>query len=120
MPHRFFLFLFIFSSLFIFSPTLAQTQHEVSGQVTNKAGQMLPGVSVNIKNTSLGTATDVNGNYKLTVNDDVQTLVFSSVGFATHEVSIAGQSVVNVQLEEGISDLGEVVVSIEQSGRLLP
>ncbi len=110
LPHRFFLFLFIFSSLFIFSPTLAQTQHEVSGQVTNKAGQMLPGVSVNIKNTSLGTATDVNGNYKLTVNDDVQTLVFSSVGFATQEVSIAGQSVVNVQLEEGISDLGEVVV----------
>jgi len=84
---------------------------QISGKITSADdGSSLPGVSVFVKGTSIGTATDINGDYSLTVPPDA-TLVFSSVGMSTQEVQIAGQTVIDVSLETEVLGLEEVIVT---------
>jgi len=83
----------------------------LSGKVTDaESGEGLPGVNVLVKETTVGTVTDIDGNYRLTVNDDVTTLVFSSIGYTTEEVAIGGRTVINLELVPDIQSLSEVVV----------
>lgn len=82
---------------------------EVTGQVTDENGP-LPGVSIIVKNTTLGTITDVDGNYSLSVPVESETLVFSYVGYVSKEVPINGRSVVDVSLDPDIQTLSEIVV----------
>ncbi len=90
---------------------IAWSQKTVSGKVTDaKLGTPLPGVSVIVKGTNSGTVTDASGNYQLSVPENANTLIFSSLGFGTQEVAISG-STLNINLEEGQSqNLQEVVV----------
>jgi TonB-linked SusC/RagA family outer membrane protein len=81
----------------------------VSGTVTADDGSGLPGVSVLVKGTTNGTATDAEGRFKLTVPDN-GTLVFSFIGYTTQEVPIAGKSTINVKMAADVESLGEVVV----------
>lgn len=88
-----------------------QVEIEISGQVVDgEDGGGLPGVNIVAKGTTVGTVTDVEGNYRLSVPDDVTTLVFSSVGYLTREVAVNGQSTLNVTLEADVQSLSEVVV----------
>ena len=83
----------------------------VSGKVTSGADQTpLPGVNVLVKGSGTGTVTNVDGNYSLNVSDENDTLIFSSIGYLTQEISLAGRSVVNVALSEDLQSLDEVVV----------
>lgn len=93
------------SLLQITSPT--QT---ISGRVTDEKGEGLPGVNITLKATTTGTATDVNGNYNLTVPNGSATLVFSFIGYLTEEVRINNQSVININLIPDMQALQEVVV----------
>ncbi|WP_303177979.1 TonB-dependent receptor [uncultured Butyricimonas sp.] len=83
----------------------------VTGNVKDKDGLPLPGVSVIVKGTTVGVATDIDGNYTLTFAErqDV-TLVFSFVGMQSKEVPYTGQKEINVVLEEEQVSLGDVVV----------
>lgn len=90
-------------------PGKAAAQSSVSGTVTSKTGESLPGVNVIIKGTSVGTVTDMNGRYEIPAGADA-TLVFSFVGFQSAEVAIAGKATVDIALEEDITTLGEVLV----------
>ncbi len=82
----------------------------LTGKVTDAAnGEPLPGVSVIIKGTFTGTATNVGGDYSLKVNrGDV--VEFSFVGYKTKSFNITGQNTLNVALEEDTQQLQEVVV----------
>lgn len=83
----------------------------ISGKVSDQEDNTpLPGVNVLLKGTSVGTVTDVDGNYRLTVPDDAQTLIFSSIGYQTKEINIGNQSVINVSLMVSLNELSEVVV----------
>ncbi|MFZ6012929.1 MAG: TonB-dependent receptor, partial [Bacteroidota bacterium] len=84
----------------------------IEGSVSDETGVGLPGVSVVVKGTSLGTTTDSNGLYRLLVPDEYSTgtLVFSFVGYQPTEVSIQRQSKINVQLTPDVTSLNEVVV----------
>ena len=82
----------------------------VSGTITQADGEGLPGVNVLVKNTAIGTVTDVDGNYTLNVPNENDTLVFSSIGFVTQEVPVSGRSVLDVALVEDVQSLQEVVV----------
>lgn len=84
---------------------------KITGKVVDKEGLSLPGVSVVVKGTTVGVATDINGNYTLTFAErpDV-TLVFSFVGMQNKEVPYTGQNEINVTLEEEQVSLGDVVV----------
>ena len=83
----------------------------ITGQVTDlSTDETLPGVNIVVKNTTIGTVTDIDGNYRLTVPDDAQTLVFSSVGYTSEEVAIGSQTVINLAMAPDIQSLEEVVV----------
>lgn len=89
--------------------TSAMAQNRVSGQVTDNNNEGLPGVNVLVEGTTIGSITDIDGNYQINAPSDA-TLIFSFVGYESKEVSIGNQSVVDVVLEESISSLEEVVV----------
>lgn len=86
---------------------------KVTGKVTSETdGTPMPGVSILLKGTSTGTATDSDGSYTLNVSDlSNGTLVFSFIGFVTKEVPTQGRSVVDVALAEDATQLSEVVVT---------
>lgn len=81
----------------------------ISGKVVDAEGESLPGVNVVRKGSSMGTVTDVNGEYSLQAPED-GVLVFSFIGFVTQEVSVNGRSFINVSLNLTASELEEVVV----------
>mgnify|MGYP006176897215 CR=1 FL=1 len=83
----------------------------VVGAVMSEDKLPLPGVNVLVKGTTIGTVTDVNGNYRIAAPDDATTLVFSSVGYSTEEIEIGGRTVINIELAPDIQALSEVVVT---------
>ena len=90
---------------------MAQTK-EITGKVTSADdGGSIPGVSVSVKGTTLGTITDMEGGYRLKVPQDSKVLVFSFVGMKTLEVTIGAQSTVNASLSPENIAVDEVVVT---------
>lgn len=87
-------------------------QRTVSGTVTNSAdGLTIPGVTVLVKNTNVGTATNIDGKYQLNVPEDGRILVFSFVGMVTREIEIDNQTVIDVVLDPDVLDIEGVVVT---------
>ncbi|HEX8040258.1 MAG TPA: carboxypeptidase-like regulatory domain-containing protein, partial [Chryseosolibacter sp.] len=80
----------------------------VTGKVTTTSGESLPGVNVVLKGSTIGTITDVDGNYRIEAADG--TLVFSFIGYKGQEIPIGGRSVIDVTLEEDVTTLEQVVV----------
>ena len=105
------LMLFLLTAFF-FQKILAQNNNPivVSGIVTDNDGVPLPGVNVIEKNTTNGTQTDFDGNYKLSVTDKNAVLVFSFVGMKTQEVVAGDKTEMNVTMEGDAQSLDEVVV----------
>jgi CarboxypepD_reg-like domain len=92
---------------FAFAESCGQ-QKQISGQVVDSEGQPLPGVSISIKNTTKGIASDKDGKYHLAV-DEKDILVFSFVGFERNELKIKEIKPV-VAMKESVMGLSEVVV----------
>ena len=87
----------------------ASMRQEIRGTVTDSTG-VLPGVSVSVKGTKLGTTTDQNGKYILDIPDGNAVLIFTMVGFATQEVPVAGKALLNITMKSTDNGLDEVVV----------
>jgi TonB-linked SusC/RagA family outer membrane protein len=86
-------------------------EQRISGTVTDaEDGSPLPGVNIVAKGTTVGTVTDVNGEYSLTVADEVTTLVFSSVGYNSVEIEINGRSTIDLPMQPDVQSLSEIVV----------
>ncbi|MEJ7740835.1 MAG: TonB-dependent receptor [Chitinophagaceae bacterium] len=87
-------------------------QKPLTGSVTDESGNAVSGVSVSIKGTAIGTTSDANGRFSLTVPDDRlnDSLLFSSIGFEDRQVAMSGQSVINVVLVQNVNTLNQVVV----------
>nr|WP_294899166.1 TonB-dependent receptor [uncultured Pedobacter sp.] len=82
----------------------------ITGIVTDKNGEALPGVVVKVKNTNTSSQTSVDGKYSIKISDENAILVFSYLGFKTTERKVGNQSIINVQLSENYRDLNEVIV----------
>lgn len=82
----------------------------VTGRVTDDVDSPIPGVNVLIKGTSIGTTTDTDGRYSLTVQDETAVLIVSFIGFSTQEVTVGARTEINVKLLPDIRQLSEVVV----------
>jgi len=86
----------------------------VTGTVTSASdASALPGVSVLLKGSTIGTTTDSDGHFTIQVPEDDKsaTLVFSFIGFASHEIIVGGKTTIDVPLETDMTQLGEVVVT---------
>jgi TonB-linked SusC/RagA family outer membrane protein len=102
----------IFLAFMLFAGFVSQAQMQISGTVLGaEDGLSVPGVSVVVKdNPTIGTTTDMDGKYTLTVPSTSQVLVFSFVGMKTQEVSINGRTVIDVQMESEVLEMEEVMV----------
>lgn len=101
----FILILLVFTS----ATNLFAQQFEVSGQIVDEFNAPLPGVSVYIKNTTEGTISDLDGNYKIqaTLNS---VLVVSMVGMLQEEFPVTGDAQLNITLIRDIAELEEIIV----------
>jgi TonB-linked SusC/RagA family outer membrane protein len=85
---------------------------QVTGKVTSSEdGLSLPGVSIIVKGTTLGSITNLNGEYTLQVPSDTRVLIFSFVGMKTQEVSVEGRTIIDVVMFPDMVGLDEVVVT---------
>lgn len=86
-------------------------QVPVRGQVFSQEDNLgIPGVNVLIKDTGIGTVTDIYGNFRIEAPETGSVLVFSSIGFQSQEVEVGNQEVITVTLESEVTALSEVVV----------
>lgn len=84
----------------------------ITGKVSDEQGNVLPGVTVIIKGTTLGTATGADGEYKLEIpGDSEQVLIFSFVGMKTQEIAVGSKTQLDVKLVEDSETLDDVVVT---------
>lgn len=90
--------------------TEAQPPMDVRGKVVDAKGEPLIGVNVRVKGTSLGTVTDVNGNFKIRVPDGEAILTVSYVGFTPQQVAVNGRADLTITMAVSASNLNEVVV----------
>ncbi|MDG5798896.1 SusC/RagA family TonB-linked outer membrane protein [Marinilabiliaceae bacterium ANBcel2] len=87
-----------------------QAQHSISGQIVDDQQEPLPGVTVSVEGTTVGTVSDIDGNYSLRASEDA-VLIFSFIGFATERVEVEGRSVIDMSMTPDILEMEEVVVT---------
>lgn len=87
-----------------------QADVTVQGTVVDENGEGLPGVTVVLRGTNRGTATDVNGNFSIAVPESGAVLVLSYIGYETQEVPVGNQTNLNISLRPDAEALQEVVV----------
>ncbi|MAN87439.1 MAG: hypothetical protein CL555_11570 [Algoriphagus sp.] len=108
-----------YARLTVFQPRNTQPFNgTISGvAVSASDGQPIPGVSVLVKGSTVGTSTDLDGRYSLTIPPRAGSLLFSFVGFQSQEVPITNKSTINVSLIEEMMALEEVVVAGYQASQ---
>lgn len=85
---------------------------KIKGRVTDSKGHPLPGVTVMLKGTTFGAATDMDGKYEMSIRKDyATTLIFSFIGMKTQEVNIDGRTEINIRMEDEAAQLEDVVVT---------
>lgn len=97
-------------ALVLFAIATAMAQRSISGKVMDQNGEPLIGASIQAKGTTVGTVSDVNGTYTLTLPESAQVIVFSYTGFGSQEITVGTSTTVDVKLTEGIN-LADVVVT---------
>lgn len=114
--------LFFLALVFLLSSnTIIAQSKTVSGTITDTNNVPLAGVSVILEGTSTGAASDFDGNYSIQIPDN-GTLQYSYIGFITQTINTEGRTVINVTLQEDVSQLNEVVVTalgIEKEKKVL-
>jgi iron complex outermembrane receptor protein len=91
--------------------TALQQEITVRGTVTGSNGEPLAGVNVVIEGTTIGTVTDLDGNYSIKVPGEESVLIFSFIGYLTEKIPVGTQRLINISLVEDIKQLSEVVVT---------
>jgi len=100
---------FAFIALFFTIGALAQTK-TIKGKVVDATNQPVIGASVQIKGTSTGTITDVNGNYSVAASSK-DVLVFSFIGYNSAQEAVAARSIINITLKESAVQMQDVVIT---------
>ena len=84
---------------------------DITGTITDMEGETMPGVTVTVIGTNIGTLSDVNGRYSITAPDRYVTLLFSFVGYVNREHPVGNLSVIDIMLTENTINIEEVVVT---------
>ena len=100
-----------FTTIMLISVNSLLAQVSVSGNVIDQDGQPIPGVTIlDLEDNTNGTVTDFDGNFTINIPSD-GTLSVSFIGYVTQNISVSGQTNLNVTLEENISALDEIVIT---------
>lgn len=94
----------------LYGMAMANSIRSVRGTVlSDEDGKPLPGVNVVVKGTTIGTVSDVNGNYSLTLPNNATTLLFSFIGMVSQEIPISKPDI-SIKMQNDVTQLSEVVV----------
>ncbi len=93
----------------VFEQPLQQEKKTITGQVTDEDGNPFPGANIIVKGTTIGTVTDIEGNYTISVPIDKKILVYSFMGMKTQEINLKDQSVINIIMLDDSVGLDEIV-----------
>ena len=96
--------------LIIAQPSFSQNNFKVTGKVTDETGKPVQGATVQVKGTTIATATIADGSYSLMAPSGTSRLVITSVGYAELEVAVNNKSEVNISVVSAASLLEDVVV----------
>ena len=96
---------------FLFLLPLIMAAQTVKGKVVDPSGEALPYINVLVKGTANGTTTDDNGEFKLTAKSLPATLIVSSIGYKTKQVTARNSNSITIVLQEGSESLEEIVVT---------
>ena len=89
---------------------ILEIDKNLSGKVTDDSGQPLIGATVLLKGTTIGTVTDIDGSFDLSVPENAETLIVSYIGYISQEIPIGSQTNFSIELGEDVSGLNEVIV----------
>ena len=90
--------------------SLEKVETSIKGKVKDENGQAMPGVSISIKGTNLGTQTDITGSFSLNLQNGQNELIFSFVGYETQQFRVGNQTLIEVSLKPDVKSLDEVIV----------
>jgi TonB-linked SusC/RagA family outer membrane protein len=98
--------------LLLFSAFVSFAQKTIKGQVKDETSkENLPGVTVSVRGTNIGTSTDTDGNFSISVPANSNELIFSFIGYDSKSVTIGNQTFLEVKLGTDVTNLQEVVVN---------
>jgi len=89
---------------------MATAQNRITGTVADNTGDLLPGVSVMVRGTTIGTTTDINGEFNINVPSDSSVLRFSFLGYQTQEIMTGNRRIIAVTMHEQAAEIGEVTI----------
>ncbi|CAH8293942.1 TonB-dependent receptor [Mariniflexile fucanivorans] len=104
--NKFLFLLIILQGVFAFSQ-----EKQITGKIIDEASMPIPGATVLVKGTSVGTTTDFDGKYQLKVPSNSNILKFSYIGYETIEVAIGNQTTINITLKESAAQLDEILIT---------
>ena len=85
-------------------------QKQVTGKISDESGNPLPGVNIQVEGTTVGTISDLNGQYTLSVPGPNAVLVYTFIGYNPQKITVGGQTTINVALAPSVTAMQEVVV----------
>ncbi len=113
--------LYLVFAMMLVCVSMAFAQRTISGTITDESGEILPFANVFVEGTTIGTTTDMDGNYSLKVPEGSTTLIVSYTGYTDQKLTIGDSNNIDVTMAEGVL-LGDVVVTalgIERSEKAL-
>ncbi|MCK5342173.1 MAG: TonB-dependent receptor plug domain-containing protein, partial [Candidatus Heimdallarchaeota archaeon] len=110
MAQKWIIKLIMLFALIAGTQSIYSQQLSVTGTITDESGELLIGVNITIKGTTVGTISNVEGKYEIQVSSDAEVLVFSFIGMITQEIPIGDQTVIDLTMETDILGLEEIVV----------
>jgi hypothetical protein len=104
--------LYFLTMLFLFSASVLHAQIKITGQVKDaETGEPLPGATIVVQGTTIGTTTDVDGNYSLSVTSMEDKLIFSYVGYDHKTLTVGSNTRIDIELSPASESLDEVIVT---------
>jgi iron complex outermembrane receptor protein len=88
----------------------AMAQRTITGTVTDDRGDAVISATVQVKGTTIGTTTDLDGKYSINVPEGSDALLFSYIGYATQEVALSASNVIDLEMSDDVALIDEVVV----------
>ena len=103
-------FITCFLAFFFSMSVIAQDLKSIKGKVVDASGIPLIGVNVKVKGTSVGTISDIDGNFNIKAPKDAKSVVFSYLGYVPQEIKLGGQAFIKIEMQEDSHNLSEVQV----------